>query len=283
MLAPPGVRSGCRLDLECLEAREVPAINIVVNYSHDTSGFFASHPAAKATLQLAAQDLGSEISAVLPAITPSGGNRWVETFFDPSTGQVAAVNNPSVAAGTIVVYAGARALGGGQASIGGFGGYGASGSQSWFNALHARGPGGDGLLWGGSIAFDTTTNWYFGASAAGLRANQVDFFTCATHELAHVLGIGTSALWFSLVSNNTFDGAHAEAVYGAPVPVTWGTGGELADVTVGGVAPVMNLDLSPGVRTAPFTPLDWALLADIGWSVPLSETAETTSAARLHP
>jgi FG-GAP-like repeat/FG-GAP repeat len=265
-----------QLQLECLEAREVPAINIILNYSHDTTGFFTNNPTAKATLQLAANDLASQISAALPAITPSGGNSWSESFFDPSTGQVATVSNPSVASGTIVVYAGARVLGGNQASQGGFGGYGASGSQSWLNSLNARGPGGGGLLWGGSIAFNTTTNWYFGSSAAGLQSNQEDFFTCATHELAHVLGLGTATQWFSQVSNNAFTGSHAEAIYGGPVPVTWGAGGELADVKVNGLSPVMNLDLSPGVRTAPFTPLDWALLADIGWSVAADATTTGT-------
>jgi hypothetical protein len=258
--------SALRLELETLEARDVPAIHIVINYSHDTTGFFTNNPTAQATLQLAADDLANQISASLPAITPSGTNTWSETFYDPSTGQLATVNNPSVAANTIVVYAGGRALGSNQASQGGPGGYNAGGTQSWLNLLNTRGPGG-GLLWGGSVAFDTTMNWYYGQSASGLHSNQEDFFTCATHELAHVLGIGTAAKWFSQVSNNAFDGPHTEAIYGGPVPVTWGAGGELADVNVNGVSPVMNIDLSPGVRTAPFTPLDWALLADIGWSV----------------
>ena len=81
------------------------AINIILNYSHDTTGFFTNNPTAKATLQLAANDLASQISAALPAITPSSGNSWSETFFDPATGQVATVNNPSVASGSAIIRA----------------------------------------------------------------------------------------------------------------------------------------------------------------------------------
>ncbi|MDB5309360.1 MAG: repeat protein, partial [Gemmataceae bacterium] len=254
------------LTLEWLEGREVPAITIQIDYSHDTSGFFSSHPAARALLQQAADALAGQISASLPAIVPGGSKTWGELFFDPSTGQQVTVTNPVVAGNTIVVYAGARVLGGGQVSVGGTGGYSASGDQGWLNFLHGRGPGGSNL-WGGVVAFDTTTNWWFGSSAAGIGASQVDFLSCATHELAHTLGIGTVPTWFAQVKNGAFTGPHAETIYGGPVPLTWGAGGELNNVTVKGVPPVMNLNLQAGTRVATFTPLDWSLLADIGWSV----------------
>ena len=260
---PPSRR---HLSLEQLEDRDVPAITIQISYAYDTSGFFANNPTAKATLQLAANDLASAINTSLAAITPSGSNTWAESFYDPANGQIVTVNNPSVAANTIVVYAGARSLGSSQASQGAFGGYGISGSQAWINTLQSRSPGWGSLLWGGSIAFDSGTNWYFGTSASGIAANQESFFTCATHELAHVLGIGTAPKWFSQVTNSTFRGPHAESIYGSPVPVTWGNS-ELNDVAVKGVPAVMNLDLPTGVSTAPFTALDWALMEDVGWSV----------------
>jgi len=244
----------------------VPAIAFQISYAYDTSGFFASHPAAQAALQLAAKDLASQINTSLAAITPSAGNTWDESFYNPANGQVVMVNNPTIAANTIVIYAGARALGSSQASLGAFGGYGISGTQAWINTLQSRSPGWGSLLWGGSIAFDTTTNWYFGTSASGIASNQEDFFTCATHELAHVLGVGTSSRWFSQVANSTFTGPHSEAAYGRPVPVTWGNS-ELNNVSVKGAPSVMNLNLPMGIRTAPLTTLDWALLQDVGWSV----------------
>ncbi|MDB5311294.1 MAG: repeat protein [Gemmataceae bacterium] len=254
------------LAVEVLEARELPAITIQIDYSRDTSGFFNNNPAAQALLQQAAGTLAGQISASLSAITPGGVNTWAESFYDPSSGQLVSVNNPYVAGNTIVVYAGARVLGGGQASVGGPGGNSVTGTQDWHNLMQARGPGGGGLLWGGVVAFDTTTNWWFGSSAAGIGSAQVDFLTCATHELEHVLGLGTATQWFSQVSNGTFTGPHAQSIYGGPVPVTWGAGGELADVTVGGASPVMDLHLTTGTRSS-LTSLDWALLQDIGWSV----------------
>jgi hypothetical protein len=254
------------LSLEQLEDRSLPSITIQISYAYDTSGFFTNNPSARATLQLAANDLASAINTSLAAITPTGTNTWDESFYNPANGQVVTVNDPTVSANTIVVYAGARVLGTSQASVGAFGGYGISGTQAWVNTLQSRSPGWGSLLWGGSIAFDSSTNWYFASSASGLTSSQEDFFTCATHELAHVLGIGTSAKWFSEVTNNTFTGSHAETIYGGPVPVTWGSS-ELNNVSVKGIPSAMNLDLPMGVRTAPFTALDWALLQDVGWSV----------------
>ena len=266
-----------RLRLEQLEEREVPAVAIQLDYSHDVTGFF-NDPARRATLQQAADALGSQLSANLIAITPSGGNTWTETFYDPATGGQSTIYNSSLAANTIVVYAGGRSLGGGQASVGGMGGFSISGSQDWLNSVQSRGPDGN-MLWGGSVSFDTSTNFYFGSAASGLGKTQIDFLTCASHELLNALGAGTSSQWFAQVSNGTFTGSHAEAIYGGPIPVTWGGGAELADVTVNGVRPVKNLDLTIGTRTAPYTPLDWALLQDIGWGVGSSAGASGTGSS----
>ncbi|HEV3385389.1 MAG TPA: FG-GAP-like repeat-containing protein, partial [Gemmata sp.] len=255
-----------QLVLEQLEDRDLPSITIQISYAYDTSGFFANNPTAKATLQLAANDLTSAINTSLAAITPSGTNTWDESFYDPANGQIVTVNDPTIAANTIVVYAGARSLGSSQASEGAFGGYGISGTQAWVDTLQSRSPGWGSLLWGGSIVFDTATSWYFGSSASGLTSSREDFFTSATHELAHVLGIGTSTKWFSEVAGTNFTGSHSEKIYGGSVPLTWGNS-ELNNVTVKGIASAMNLNLPMGVRTAPFTSLDWALLQDTGWSV----------------
>src|SRR5580698_3465938 len=140
-----------QLGLEQLEDRDVPSITIQISYAYDTSGFFKNNPTAQATLQLAANDLASAINTSLAAITPSGTNTWDESFYDPANGQIVMVNNPTVAANTIVVYAGARSLGSSQASEGAFGGYGISGTQAWVNQLQSRSPGWGSLLWGGSI------------------------------------------------------------------------------------------------------------------------------------
>ncbi|HEX4610246.1 MAG TPA: hypothetical protein VH092_18790, partial [Urbifossiella sp.] len=64
-----------RLSLEHLEARDVPAITIQIDYSFDANGFF-SDPTRRAVLQQAANAIASELTANLPAITPGGGNSW---------------------------------------------------------------------------------------------------------------------------------------------------------------------------------------------------------------
>jgi hypothetical protein len=261
-----------RLALERLEAREVPALNIVFDYSFDTAGFF-NDPARRAVLEQAASDIGSHITSSLAPIAPGGGNYWTATFFNPATGQQATVSNPVVPADTIVIYAGGRAFAGAEAGVGGNGGYGGGGSNDWLNTLNNRGTGGYSL-WGGSIAFDLNRDWYYGSDVAGMGAQQIDFYSVASHELGHVLGIGTARQWFTLVSGGVFTGANAEGVYGGPVPVN-SNGTHWADgLEAGGERGAMDPVLRLGKRDG-FSPLDFAALRDLGWS------AVTTVAAPL--
>ena len=87
MSNPSNAASRTALRLEQLEAREVPAILIQVDYTYDT-GFFANNPQARATLEMAAAELGNSVTADLGAIVPSGANTWTATFPDPATGAI---------------------------------------------------------------------------------------------------------------------------------------------------------------------------------------------------
>jgi hypothetical protein len=271
------------LRFEALEARELPAVTIQLNYSYDT-GFLANNPQAQATLQAVATQMGDNISANLAALAPSGGNTWSATFYDPATGGQTSVSNPAVPADTIVIYVGARALSSSEAGFGGFGGYSISGSQSWISTVQTRDWSGF-APWGGSVTFDTTQNWYYGLSAGGLGAGQTDFYSVAEHEIGHVLGIGTSTQWQALSSNGTFTGTNAESAYGGPVPVTaddahWANG-----TTINGQHAVMDPVLPLGTRAA-WTALDQAALLDIGWANPnvaLSPTASSPAASPPPP
>jgi hypothetical protein len=279
----PFARRTSVLRFEALEARDLPSIAIQLDYSHDASGFFASHPQAEATLQAVATQMGNGLSANLSAIAPAGGNTWNETFFDPATGAQTTIANASVAADTLVIYVGARPLTGSEAGYGGYGGYNASGSQAWLDAVQSRGWGGF-APWGGSITFDSTQNWYFGL-AAGATANQTDFYSVAEHEMGHILGIGTSSQWKALSSNGTFRGADAEAVYGGPVPVTADDAHWAGGVSVNGQQAVMDPILPQGARLQ-WTALDAAALKDIGWTnapPPVSPPAPPTAPAPSPP
>jgi hypothetical protein len=250
------------LSLESLESREVPAILVQLDYSLDT-GFFKNNPAARAVMQEVATELGNSISANLAALVPSGTNTWTASFFNPATGGVVNLPNVVVGANSIKVYVGARALGSNEAGVGGYGGYGISGTQAWVNRVQSRGWSGF-APWGGSIAFDTTKNWYFGLDAGGLQSNQVDFYSVATHELGHLLGIGTAPRWKALSSGGTFHGASAMAVYGGAVPES-PEGAHWADgITVNGHAVSLDPVLNYGTRVG-WSSLDAAALHDLGW------------------
>ncbi|MBY0515011.1 MAG: hypothetical protein K2P78_14055, partial [Gemmataceae bacterium] len=253
------------LRLETLEAREVPAITIQIDYSFDSQGFF-NDPSRRAVLQQAADDIAGRLSANLPAVTPGGASSYSVSFFNPADGQYVSLPNRPLAANTITVFAGGRDLGGNEAGIGGFGGYSASGTQDFLNALQSRGTGGM-MLWGGSLTFDAAgTNWYVGSSAGGIGGSQVDFYTVATHELGHLLGVGTAPGWFGQTSGGAFRGANASTVYGGPVPV-YGDNAHWADgVSSRGQRGSMDPVVPVGARV-PFSTLDYAALADIGWGV----------------
>lgn len=243
--------------LEQLEAREVPAILIQVDYSYDT-GFFANNPQARATMERVAAELGNSLDANLAAIAPSGGNTWVATFPDPTTGAMQSISNPTIGANTIRVYVGARPLGGNEAGYAYTAGYSASGTPSWTGTVETRNWGGF-APWGGSIAFDSAQPWYYGESASGLGAKQLDFYSVALHELGHVLGIGTSRQWQNLSQGGTFRGSNAAAVNGGPVPLT-GDGLHWA-----GNHASLESTLPLGEREG-WSALDAAALRDLGWS-----------------
>jgi hypothetical protein len=267
----------CRPALEWLEDRLTPSITIQFDYSHDALGFF-NDPARRLVLQTAANNLTSVLGDNLSALTPAGSDTWTAMFQDPATGNQVPLANPSIPANTLLVFAGARALGGNTLGMGGPGSWNGTGAQSFLDLLMARGqPGALGPAagrtdfgpWGGSVTFEPSVSWYFGTSASGLPANQNDFLSFAEHELAHLLGFGTAPSFENRVNGTSFTGPLARQEFGGPVPVDapapnaghWVMGtmdrGQPAD---------MDPSLLQGTR-ALFTPLDFAGLADLGWQV----------------
>lgn len=260
-----------RWRLEVLEERELPAISILIDYTLDTpayggTGFFQSHPEARVALEQAAAELGQRIDARLAAINPTGSNTWTATLYHPGTGSLYSIPNLRVPANSIIVYVGGRTIPGAEAGFGGYGGYSWSGSTSWGQTLTTRGWSGFSL-WGGSIAFDSSRSWYFGLDPAGLRSDQLDFYSAALHELGHVLGIGTAPQWWSQVQGTQFMGSQSRSIYGGPIPLS-GERAHWADgVRVAGQPAAMSPYLYYGRRVI-WSALDQAALYDLGWASP---------------
>jgi hypothetical protein len=269
------------LEVEQLEERDCPSISIQLDYSHDTSGFFTSHPDRESVLATAANALasrlGDSLSAIIP--NPATGDTWNAVFDDPSTGAQTQIGNLTVAANTIIIFAGGQPLAGGEDGFGSPGGLNASGDQAWLNVLQGRGkPGTLGPAasqtafapWGGSVAFDnSSTAWYFGADPAGIQPNQEDFLSVAEHEIGHVLGFGTSNSWTNRVSGSAFIGPNAVAEFGGPVP-TDAAGSAAQHWADGTTDRGMHCTMDPSFHTgarATFTPLDFAGLEDLGWTL----------------
>jgi hypothetical protein len=275
------LRAAC-FTLALFFVRNADAFNMVIDYSYDDpeTGFFATHPEAKASLEAAAGFFDSIILDNLAAITPSGSNTWSESFFNPSTGSTTNVSNPSVALGNFVVYAGAHDLGGTTLGEGGFGGFGSSGSASWNTLVKTRGQTGvdavpptDFASWGGSIAFDSAgTTWHYNHTTLP-SVGENDFYSVALHELGHVLGLSLSDSWSTYQSGSVFFGPNVVALTGSGVSTVSSSNFHWANGTMSMVygtstlqEAAMDPTLTVGTRKY-FTELDVASLKDVGWMV----------------
>ena len=262
------------LRLEVLETREVPAVLLQIDYTYDT-GFFKNNADARALMERVATELGNGLNANLAAIAPGGGNSWTATFYNPATGAEVSIANPTIGANTLKVFVGARVIPGAEGGFGGAGGYILSGSTSWNSATLSRGHSGY-APWGGSITFDSSDNYFFGQTTAGLTTSKVDFYTVALHEMGHLLGIGTSAQWNANISGASFVGSSARSAYGGPVPLSADRGHWADGVTVGGRATVLDPVLPRGTRVS-WTSLDAAALRDLGWGTTVTSPPPVVS------
>jgi hypothetical protein len=264
------------------------AFNISFDYSHDTNNFFNGSDGGlrKSVLESAGSYFSNLLTDDFSAINSDAGNHFNAKFFDPASGAVSTINDFSVAADSIVVYAGGREFGSSALGVGGTGSYEVSYTDSnWLTGAVTRGEtstiagvAGDSAtdigLWGGSIAFDSATNWFFDTSlntTEDIPAGTFDFYDVALHELGHVLGLGVADSWFNLVNqDNEFVGPNAIAGAGSNVALSpdqahWKSG-TISDVSGDPQAAAMNPSVGMGTRRV-FTTLDIAALDDIGYDI----------------
>ena len=249
----------------------IPAnsFDIKFDYRFDTNGWFTAEK--KAALEAAA--------SIWEAII-------LDDFADVPVGTELSVTNPQTGVQDVrltsdytiddlVVFIGARDL---DPGVLGFGGP----SGRWYpgSTLDTRYNGYDFEPWTGSIAFDTTTNWFFDANpliSDAIPSGQSDFVSVAVHEIGHILGIGTAKAFKELASlysgSYYFVGANATAQNGGySLPLAsnqahiqedheHGTSGEVA----------MDPRITVGTRKL-VTKLDAALLDDIGYEIDYTKT-----------
>lgn len=257
--------------VEALESRRLLSVQIVFDYSTDTSAFF-SVVARRTALESVGQILSSRLGDDLASVAPSGSNVLSIIYQHPGTGATTTVNNPTIPANVIPIYVGARQLPNGVLGQGGAVGSSASGTQDFLNLVRSRGEPGavsasnptDYAPLGGSLVFDIDSDWYFGASAS-VPNGMDDFMSVAMHEIGHVLGFNNIPAVNRLVSGGSFVGAKAQQVFGGPVPwidAHFGPG----VVSPGEGEAAMTPSIVEGTRKL-FTSLDFAFLDDIGWDV----------------
>lgn len=282
-------------------------LRVVFDYSLDTSRFFgtSANDIRRVRLQQAADALVSRFSDTLTAVAPAQFVTVRPQIFHPSLGPANSATgnlidlpqNPTIAANTIIVFAGARDLPGAVRGVGGTSAINFSrtcipGPQcdqavASQNAIRSRGQAGvlrsspdDVAPLFGSISFDAPTrdSFYYGDDPNGIAANQIDFLSVATHELAHVLGFGTSESWNRLTATGVFTGANARAAYvgSGNVPLV---PGHWAPSVVALQPTLMGPSIDLGVRI-PFSELDFASMQDLGWQ--LIDTSATVTATHRY-
>jgi hypothetical protein len=237
---------------------------------------------AQAAMQRAAYALSDRLVDPLTAITPGGSNTWMPRVNSPASGQDVNAPLPSLPANVIKVYVGSRTFALGTESASAVAGTATAGGAAVFiDNANSRGQAGalatprtDYGPWGGSIAFDDGTPWYYGLTPGGLTSGKVDFLSVATHELTHLLGFSISqGSYAALVSaTSKFVGAKATAVNGGASPAVVGSHwvGVSSPVGINGPSQTAMMDASlPAGTRRRMTLVDWAALDDLGWDVAL--------------
>jgi hypothetical protein len=238
----------------CHSAR---AINIELDYTYDTNGFFgsgnpdgaAAGAQARATLEAAAtyfSEITTDTFSTISTPAPLSSNvfngvytwSWNLNFDHPGLATPVTITDPTIAADEYRIYAGARNISGSTLGVGGPGGFGwsAGGNGGGYTSgevqqidqitadfeedVETREETSGFARWGGAITFDrdASTNWHYDHQSAP-SFGESDFFSVAIHELGHALGLGASDNWNNWISGTNYTGPQAVAEFGGQIPL----------------------------------------------------------------
>ncbi len=255
-------------------------INIVFDYTYASNTFFGA--TQKSILEAAAGVFESRITDSLGAIITSGNDRYDLFFDNPGGTDEITLLDQSIGVDELRIYVGATNLGSNTLGQAGPGGWGASGSQTFFDTLD-RGQAGvanytDVAPWGGTLSFNSAYgNWYFDNDVSTYENfSGADFYSVALHEITHILGFGTSDSWYNWVNSadQTFNGpaSGAQPLHGDDAH--WQEGLTSSINGIGSFEVAMDPTLLLGTRKE-LTDLDWDALRDIGWQVTAVPEPET--------
>ncbi|MGJ8644868.1 MAG: hypothetical protein ACSHX9_15790 [Luteolibacter sp.] len=219
----------CAIALGGLFTEKARGIEIEIDYSLDTEGFFdqaGAKEALRAVCDYYEVILTDELEKIDVNDWPAG-NSWFARFFHPATGVETFVDDLLVPEDTIIIFAaGNSSLG--SAGLGGVGGFGFNSAtvQEFIDVVATRGvpgvlsdPATDIASWGGTVSFDSSREWEFLLDGTG-EGSVSDFVSIALHEVCHVLGVATEYSSFTrYVVDGNFTGPNSVASFGGLVPL----------------------------------------------------------------
>jgi len=235
--------------------------SIKFDYSYDTTGYF-NYAVNRAPLEKAAE-LWSEIIQDDFAEIPTGSSFDIRHPSKANERLTITLDEPIE---DLLIYVGARNFSGNTLGIGGPSGYSLEGdvySARISDDFRGLGPTSDYEAWAGVLTFDSEVNWNFGLDEPA--SDESDLLTVALHEIAHVLGVGTSTTFFKLSSDEKFHGLNTKKLNGGiPLPLH-ADGAHVEDGYKDDLI-LMDPTSTMGTRRS-ISEFDKSILADLGYLI----------------
>jgi hypothetical protein len=267
------------------------ALEVVLDYSYDESGFF-DDPGRRAVLERAVRLYTRALDAELGEL-PEG--EWAAVFPHPGRANSVVYRELGVARSALHVFVGSHPRSAGEPARG-VPGYAAwrceapdvagacalraaarppAEQLAWLERFAFRGnpaalarPARAFAPWGGSLSFASDADWYTGLDGP-VPPGRVDLLSSAVHALGHLFGVGTSGAWAARSSRGVFDGAQVHARAGDAVGLTpdrMHFAGEVMSHVAGAPQTAAFAPALVAGQRVLLTELDEAALRDVGWT-----------------